>query len=49
MNEADRYVKLIEWSEEDACFIGSFPELLYRYSASDLPNRRFRERGVSET
>jgi predicted RNase H-like HicB family nuclease len=29
MNKGDKYVKLIEWSEEDSCFIGSCPELLY--------------------
>jgi len=29
MSKGDRYVKLIEWSEEDNCFIGSCPELFY--------------------
>lgn len=29
MNRGDRYVKLVEWSDEDACFIGSCPELFY--------------------
>lgn len=29
MNEESRYVKIIEWSEEDKCFIGSCPELFY--------------------
>ncbi len=29
MNAGDRYVKLVEWSDEDQCFIGSCPELLY--------------------
>ena len=29
MSAADRYVKLVEWSDEDACFIGSCPELFY--------------------
>ena len=29
MSKGDRYVKLVEWSEEDACFIGSCPELFY--------------------
>ena len=29
MSKGDRYVKLIEWSEEDGCFIGSCPELLF--------------------
>lgn len=25
----DKYVKVIEWSDEDRCFIGSCPELFY--------------------
>jgi predicted RNase H-like HicB family nuclease len=29
MNKGDKYVKLVEWSEEDGCFIGSCPELFY--------------------
>ena len=29
MSKGDRYVKLIEWSEEDRCFIGSCPELFF--------------------
>ncbi len=29
MNEEARYVKIIEWSDEDKCFIGSCPELFY--------------------
>lgn len=29
MNEAYKYIKLVEWSEEDGCFIGSCPELFY--------------------
>lgn len=29
MSKADRYVKLVEWSDEDNCFIGSCPELVY--------------------
>jgi predicted RNase H-like HicB family nuclease len=29
MTKGDRYVKLVEWSNEDCCFIGSCPELLY--------------------
>lgn len=29
MSKGDRYVKLVEWSEEDGCFIGSCPELFY--------------------
>jgi predicted RNase H-like HicB family nuclease len=29
MSNGDKYVKLVEWSEEDSCFIGSCPELFY--------------------
>ncbi len=29
MGEGDKYVKLVEWSERDGCFIGSCPELFY--------------------
>ena len=29
MSKGDRYVKLVEWSDNDSCFIGSCPELVY--------------------
>ncbi len=29
MKRASRYVKLVEWSEEDQCFVGSCPGLIY--------------------
>ena len=29
MKESTRYVKIVEWSEEDNCFVGSCPGLLY--------------------
>ncbi len=29
MKKGDKYVKLVEWSDEDDCFIGSCPELFY--------------------
>jgi predicted RNase H-like HicB family nuclease len=29
MKESARYVKIIEWSDEDQCFIGSCPGLFY--------------------
>ena len=29
MKESARYVKIIEWSSEDNCFVGSAPGLLY--------------------
>jgi len=29
MTEAARYAKIVEWSEEDGCYVGSCPELFY--------------------
>ena len=29
MKKAARYVKIVEWSDEDNCFIGSCPGLFY--------------------
>ena len=29
MRESDRYVKIVEWSEEDQCYVGSSPGLIY--------------------
>ena len=29
MKESARYVKIIEWSDEDQCYIGSCPGLFY--------------------
>ena len=29
MKESARYVKIVEWSDADQCFVGSCPDLLY--------------------
>ena len=29
MKESARYVKIVEWSDEDRCFVGSCPGLFY--------------------
>ena len=29
MSKGDRYLKIVEWSDEDGCFVGSCPELFY--------------------
>ncbi len=29
MRESARYVKIVEWSDTDQCFVGSCPGLLY--------------------
>lgn len=43
MTAADRYVKLIEWSDEDQCFIGSCPELFLGGCHGDDPRAVFAE------
>ena len=35
MNKSDRYTKLVAWSDEDKCFIGTCPELMYGGSYGD--------------
>lgn len=29
MKESSKYAKIVEWSEEDQCFVGSSPGLIY--------------------
>ena len=29
MNETARYAKILEWSDEDQCYVGSAPDLIY--------------------
>ena len=29
MKDSARYVKVVEWSEEDRCYVGSSPGLIY--------------------
>jgi predicted RNase H-like HicB family nuclease len=29
MKDSARYIKIVEWSEEDQCYVGSSPGLLY--------------------
>ena len=29
MKESARYIKIVEWSDEDQCFVGSCPGLFY--------------------
>ena len=41
MTEASRYLKIVEWSEEDGCFIGSCPELAYGGCHGDDERRVF--------
>ena len=41
MTEASRYLKIVEWSDEDGCFIGSCPELAYGGCHGDDERRVF--------
>jgi len=43
MKTWDKYVKVVEWSEEDGCFIGSSPELFYGGCHGDDPRAVFDE------
>jgi predicted RNase H-like HicB family nuclease len=43
MSKGDKYVKLVEWSDQDACFIGSCPELFYGGCHGPDPKNVFAE------
>jgi predicted RNase H-like HicB family nuclease len=43
MSKGDKYLKIIEWSDEDGCFIGSCPELFYGGCHGSEPKSVFAE------
>lgn len=43
MKESAKYVKLVEWSDEDSCYVGSCPGLLYGGCHGDNELDVFRE------
>ena len=43
MTKGDKYTKFVEWSDEDNCFIGSCPELMYGGSYGDDATKVFIE------
>jgi predicted RNase H-like HicB family nuclease len=43
MSKGDKYLKLVEWSEQDQCFIGSCPELFYGGCHGNDPRAVFDE------
>jgi predicted RNase H-like HicB family nuclease len=51
MRSAARYVKIVEWSDEDQCFVGSCPGLFYGGCHGDDEKAVFAElcRIVEET
>lgn len=44
MKDSARYVKIVEWSAEDACYVGSSPGLLYGGCHGDDEQQVFEER-----
>lgn len=43
MKESTRYVKIVEWSEEDNCYVGSCPGLIYGGCHGDDEKKVFEE------
>ncbi len=43
MKDSARYVKIIEWSEEDQCYVGSAPGLIYGGCHGDNERQVFEE------
>jgi predicted RNase H-like HicB family nuclease len=43
--EADLYQKIVVWSDEDQCFVGTCPELMYGGVHGDDPIEVFKELG----
>lgn len=43
MKDSARYVKIVEWSDEDQCFVGSCPGLLFGGCHGDHEMKVFEE------
>jgi predicted RNase H-like HicB family nuclease len=43
--EADLYQKIVVWSDDDQCFVGTCPELMYGGVHGDDPIEVFKELG----
>lgn len=43
MKESDRYVKIVEWSSDDGCYVGSAPGLFYGGCHGDDEQQVFNE------
>ncbi len=43
MKDSAKYAKIVEWSEEDQCYIGSAPGLIYGGCHGDDEQRVFEE------
>jgi len=43
MKESAKYVKIVEWSDEDQCYVGSAPGLIYGGCHGEDEKRVFEE------
>jgi len=43
MKDSAKYVKIVEWSDEDGCYVGSAPGLIYAGCHGDDEKRVFLE------
>jgi len=43
MKDSDRYLKIVEWSDEDGCYVGSCPGLFYGGCHGDNEQEVFAE------
>jgi len=43
MKESARYIKIVEWSDEDACYVGSSPGLIFGGCHGDDEKQVFNE------
>jgi predicted RNase H-like HicB family nuclease len=43
VKESARYIKIVEWSEADQCFVGSCPDLFYGGCHGDDEKESFAE------
>lgn len=43
MKESTRYAKIVEWSDEDGCYVGSSPGLFFGGCHGDDEQQVFRE------
>ena len=44
MKERDRYLKIVEWSEEDQCYIGSVPGWIGKCCHGDNEEKVYRKK-----
>ena len=43
MKNSDRYLKIVEWSEEDQCYVGTCPSLIYGGCHGDNEAKVYKE------